>query len=88
MGLTVNDEVGDFEVAGLICNWNINFAFFNISNKQYKITYGAKNDNCTAAGERIWYAPGGAYHAESGRLCATLYENGIYVARQCNSIHP
>lgn len=87
-GLTVNDEVGDFEVVGLICNWKINFAFFDTNNKLYKITYGGVNGNCTPFGERIWNAPGGAYHAKSGRLCATLYSNGIYIARQCNSIHP
>lgn len=82
-GRTVTNEWAEAEAAANICNWRMDFTYFDTNNVLYSTWSGATNYTCTRV----------AYRGIStdrvlryGRACANIYANGIRLATQCHSI--
>lgn len=84
-GLRIDKEVGQFFAASPVCNWRIDFRYYNVNGYNYKTSTGPTNYRCNGTGHRTIYPK--AYY-RSGRACAILYSNSTRLATQCHSLHP
>jgi hypothetical protein len=88
-GVWVTYDRAQITSAGNICNWWIDFDYYDNSGRRYKHIQGAEHNSCTrnshvrvdhpATGPQLWLA---------GRACATLYSAAIRITRQCHYLHP
>ncbi|MET7734339.1 hypothetical protein ABZT02_23645 [Streptomyces sp. NPDC005402] len=71
-----------------LCNWWVDFDYYDVTGAGYRHVQGLSHDSCTINGHvRVDYRTG-PYLWKTGRACATLYSNAIRLTRQCHSIHP
>lgn len=87
-GIALSYDRAQATSGGSLCNWWIDFDYYDIQNNRYRHVQGAAHQSCTHNGYvRIDY-PAGPYRWETGRACATLYSSSIYLTRQCHYLHP
>lgn len=84
-GLHVSEQRAGFSAYGNVCNWRIDFNYYDVPGTLYRRYQGPTNYNCKIAGSRLIYPN---FWAKSGKSCATLYSNGRKIVSQCHSIHP
>jgi len=74
--------------AAPVCNWWVDFDYFDHAGNNYRHIQGQMRPNCIRdAHVRIDY-PTGPYLWKTGRACATLFSNAIRLTRHCHSLHP
>ena len=73
--------------AGVICNWWVDFDYYDVRNNRYRHVQGQTREECARDRHaRIDYGMG-PYNFQPGRACATLWSNAVRVTRQCHSLH-
>jgi len=71
-----------------LCNWWIDFDYYDNSGRRYRHVQGAAHNYCTRDGHvRIDYGMG-PYEWHPGRACATLYSSAVRLTEQCHYLHP
>jgi hypothetical protein len=84
-GLAVNYDTAMFTGAKTVCNWWIDFDYYDAAGRLYIHEQGKMDPHCTITGSReLNYRPAKVFQA--GQTCATLYSNARKLARGCNSI--
>lgn len=87
-GLTVQSDAASFVSASAICQWWIDFDYWDGSGNRYLHLQGTQNDSCSRTGTVGWK---GFPKMRAGIACATLYKrvpNSIaQLTRQCHNIH-
>jgi hypothetical protein len=90
-GLIVNDLDADFEIAGIVCNYHIRFAFFRSSGQWYRNITQSVQENCSWIGGFLyprrypWYT---RYHAHDGFVDAQLFDENSELVFARIHIHP
>lgn len=82
-GRTVTYEWAEAEAAANICNWRMDFTYYDTNAVLYSTSRGSTHYTCTRVAYR---AIGTDRVLRYGRACANIYANGIRLARQCHSI--
>lgn len=73
---------------GNLCNWWIDFDYYDNAGRRYRHIQGAAHNSCTHDGyARVDYNYG-PYLWYPGRSCATLYTSSIWLTTQCHYLHP
>lgn len=78
------DRVGPAYWTGMICNWRIDFDYYDLNQKHYKHNRGETHTTCD-------WSPFRSYNvatqlAHNGQACAVFYVMNAQRARQCHYI--
>lgn len=86
-GLNVEYVRGSFQKISKVCNWRYEIAYTDNDGKNYRTHKSSLHESCDTTGkyERSYSVP---YKAKSGRVCARLYQDGVYSNAACVSIVP
>jgi hypothetical protein len=91
-GRTVTKEAASYGAApslygvltGKVCNWRIDFVYYNTSGTNYRTDYGAVHTTCDYTVSRTVTAD--KTLAYFGKACARLVVNGTTRVTQCHNI--
>jgi hypothetical protein len=86
-GIALSYDRAEATSAGNLCNWWIDFDYYDNAGNRYRHIQGAAHNYCTHDGNvRVDYGMG-PYLWLPGRACATLYSSAVYITRQCHYLH-
>ena len=86
-GLDINSVKGSFTKPKRFCNWRYDIVYTDINGLAYKTHEGPTHSGCKQTGNfTVTYNP--PFTAETGEVCAQLFENDTYRKAACVSILP
>ena len=84
-GLTVERQYASFSSAAKLCNWRIDFVYYDDRGNQDVRYMGATHHSCTRDAYRELRPSRGF---GPGKTCAKVYMNGKWRETQCHSLTP
>lgn len=92
-GLTATEQVSHFHSTTQVCNWRIDWLYFDTNGRRYHTNYGPTRMSCERKGMRALRRP---VHLKAGMACAKLVINnreeghweGKTSVKQCFAINP
>lgn len=82
-GLNVETQAAVFTAVTPVCNWQIDFAYYDIAGNEYARDGGRLVSDCTLSGSEVGVGPA---DVRIGTSCAILHMSGAEISRQCHNI--
>lgn len=87
-GVQLSYDRVEWSSAGNICNWWVDFDYYDTRNVSYRHIQGGAHYECGRnRNVRVDFSPYLNYGFRAGRACATLYSNSVRVTSQCHSLY-
>lgn len=79
----IQRQWADASSAANLCNWRMDFVFYDTNNTLYYRNKDVTHNTCTRSAGRVDYTN---RIVRYGKTCAEIYSNSTLIARQCHYI--